>query len=106
MPHNNFNPYIDDIIVGTRFEPGGDLLIAHDKDLRRVMELLRKGRFMCDIQNCHFFVDEVEFCGNILGGSETPSSFEAELHQEEELTPYGVRNACIFGVHKLLQRVH
>ena len=35
------DPFIDDIIVGTRVEPGGDLLAAHDKDLRRVMELLR-----------------------------------------------------------------
>ena len=65
---NVADPFIDDIIVGTRVEPGGDLLAAHDKDLRRVMELLRKDSFMCDIRKCHFFVDEVEFCGHILGG--------------------------------------
>ena len=48
-------PFIDDIIVGTRVVPGGDLLTAHDKDLRRVMELLRKDSFMCNIRKCHFY---------------------------------------------------
>ena len=62
------DPFIDDSIVGTRVEPGADLLAAHDKDLRRVMEILRKDKFMCDVRKCHFFVDEVEFCGHILGG--------------------------------------
>ena len=29
--------------------------MAHDKDLWRVMEILRKDSFMCDIRKCHFF---------------------------------------------------
>ena len=35
------DPYIDDIVVGTRVGPGEDLLAAHDKDLRRVLEVLK-----------------------------------------------------------------
>ena len=55
------DPFIDDIIVGTRVEPGQDLLEAHDHDLRRVMEVLKTNCFICDPRKCHFFVDEVEF---------------------------------------------
>ena len=65
--------FIDDIIVGTRVEPGEDLLEAHDKDLRRVMGILLANKFICDIRKCNFFVDEMEFCGHILGGCRKPA---------------------------------
>ena len=62
------DPYIDDILVGTRVEPGEDLVGQHEKDLRRVMEVLKVEKFVCDPKKCPFFVKEVEFCGQILGG--------------------------------------
>jgi hypothetical protein len=37
------DPFIDDILIGTRVEPGEDLLAAHDKDVRRVLEVLKEG---------------------------------------------------------------
>ena len=64
------DPYIDDIIVGTWVGPGEDLLKAHDSDVRRVLELLKKDQFVADQKKCRFFVPEVEFCGHILGRGE------------------------------------
>ena len=66
--------YIDDIIVGTRVEEGEDLFEAHDRDLRRVLQLLREEKLVADIGKCKFFVPEVEFCGHILrNGSRRPA---------------------------------
>ena len=60
--------YVDDIIIGTRVEEGEDLLMAHDRDLRRVLNLLQEQHLVADISKCKLFVPEVEFCGNVLGG--------------------------------------
>jgi hypothetical protein len=60
--------YIDDIIVGSKVEEGEDLYAQHDKDLRRVFEVLRENKLVVDISKCRLFVPEVEFCGHILGG--------------------------------------
>ena len=66
--------YIDDIIVGTRVELGEDLFAAHDKDLRRVLQLLKDEQLVADIGKCKFFVPEVEFCGHILrNGTRRPA---------------------------------
>ena len=60
------NPYIDDILVGTWVEPGEDLLAAHDRDVRKVLDLLKAEEFI--VGKWKLFVKEVEFCGHILGG--------------------------------------
>ena len=60
--------YIDDIIVGTCLDGGGDLVEQHEKDLRRVLEVLKEQNLIVDISKCRLFVPEVEFCGHILGG--------------------------------------
>ena len=60
------DPYIDDIIIGTWVGPEEDLLEAHDKDVRRVLELLKGDQFV--VGKWKLFVKEVEFCGHILGG--------------------------------------
>ena len=62
------DPYIDDILVGTRVDPGEDLLAAHDRDLRRVLDLLKQEKLIADINKADLFVSEVTFCGHILGG--------------------------------------
>ena len=66
------DPFIEYIIEGTRVVPGENLLEAHDRDLRKVMNILKNNQFICDIRKCHFFVNEVEFCGHILGGVGSP----------------------------------
>ena len=62
------DPYIDDIIVGTRVEPGEDGIEKHEKDLRRVLDTLKADKLICDRKKCKLFVKEVEWCGHILGG--------------------------------------
>ena len=60
--------YIDDIIVGTRLKNGENLLEAHTRDLRRVLDLLKKWQLVADLKKCFFYVPEVEFCGHVMGG--------------------------------------
>ena len=59
--------YIDDVLVGTNPDDGEELVDAHNRDLRKVLELLEKESLVADISKCKFFVREVEFCGHILG---------------------------------------
>ena len=63
-------PYIDDILIGTRIDEGdkNDLLEAQDRDVRKVMDLLKKEQLFADPDKCQFFVREVNFCGHLLGG--------------------------------------
>ena len=66
--------YIDDIIIGTRVEEGEDLLEAHEKDIRRVLEVLKKEQLVVDIGKCKFFEPEIEFCGHIMrNGTRRPA---------------------------------
>jgi hypothetical protein len=60
--------YMDDLIVGSRMVDGEDLLDTHDKDVRKVLEALKKWALIADIKKCKFFLPEVEFCSHILGG--------------------------------------
>ena len=63
-------PFIDDILIGTKAEPGEDLYEKHYKDCCRVMDLLRKHQLVGDKDKCQMFVKNVTFCGHILGGGE------------------------------------
>jgi hypothetical protein len=60
------DPFIDDILVGARVEEGEDLLAAHDRDLRRVIDVLKDAKLICDVRKCKFFVKGVAFCGHVL----------------------------------------
>ena len=61
------NCYIDDIIIGSPLVDGEDVFLAHDRDLRRVLEVLKKWSLIADMGKCRLFMPEVEFCGHILG---------------------------------------
>jgi hypothetical protein len=60
--------YMDDLIVGSRMIDGEDLLDTHDRDVRKVLNALKKWDLIADIKKCKFFLPEVEFCSHILGG--------------------------------------
>jgi len=47
--------YMDDLIVGSRMVDGEDLLDTHDKDVRKVLEALKKWALIADIKKCKFF---------------------------------------------------
>ena len=93
------DPYIDDILVGTLVEPGEDLLHAHDRDLRRVLEVLRRDQFIVDKRKCHLFVKEAEFCGHVLGGGTrrpSPGKLMAIQKWEFPQTITGLRAFLVF----------
>ena len=54
----------DDILIGTWVEPGKDLLEAHDRDVRKVLDLLKREEFI--VGKWKLFVKDVAFCGHIL----------------------------------------
>ena len=100
------DPYIDDILVGTKVEPGEDLLAAHDRDLRRVFEVLKKEKLIADIKKVDLFVSEVTFCGHVLGGGTrrpAPGKLKAI---EKWQAPRTITELRDFGVHKLLQHIY
>ena len=67
-------PYVDDILIGTTVGEGEDLLEAHNRDLRRVLKILEEEKLVVDPKKAQLFVDEVEFCGQILGnGTRRPA---------------------------------
>ena len=66
-------PYIDDILVRTTTR-GEVLLVVHEMDLRRVLDVLKQDFFVVDPEKAKLFVEEVEFCGQILGkGNRRPA---------------------------------
>lgn len=68
------DPYIDDILISTRAEPGEDLLQKHYQHIRRVLNALLEKRLIADIRKCKFFTKRVEFCGHVLeNGSRSPA---------------------------------
>ena len=59
--HDNADPYVDDIIVGSVGETEEELLKNHEKDLRAVLETLKVNQLVIDPKKSHLFMKEVEF---------------------------------------------
>jgi hypothetical protein len=62
--------YIDDILISTNVRPGEtreQLLDHHYRDVQRVLNVLKEHKLIADLRKCKFFIEEVEFCGHILG---------------------------------------
>ena len=53
--------FIDDILVGTTVPEGDDLVTAHERDLRRVLEKLKEDKFVVDPGKAKLFVRQVEY---------------------------------------------
>ena len=47
--------YLDDIIISSRMVEGEELLVTHDRDIRRVLDTLRKYHLIADLTKCYFF---------------------------------------------------
>ena len=60
------DPYVDDIIIGTKGTWGPELIAQHDADARRVLKALEFHRLVAD-QKCRWFSPTVVFCGHVLG---------------------------------------
>ncbi len=61
--------YVDDILTGTDGPLGEsttEFLLRHDREIRTVLEEMRKAKLVADKDKCDFFVKRVTFCGHIL----------------------------------------
>ena len=66
--------YIDDIIIGSSLETEEELLANHDRDVRAVLDRLRKEELVASVSKTNFFVRSVEFCGHVLeNGTRRPA---------------------------------
>ena len=67
--------YIDDIIIGSSGATKEELLANHDRDVRAVLDRLRKEELVASGSKTDFFVRSVEFCGHVLeNGTRRPAS--------------------------------
>lgn len=64
--HENADPYVDDIIVGSTGSTEGEVLANHERDLRAVLRTLEENGLVVDPKKAHLFMHTVEFCGHIL----------------------------------------
>ena len=63
------DPFVDGIILGSGTEDmtEDELMEAHEKDLRRVLNELDKHNMVCKPTKASLFVNEVEFAGRVVG---------------------------------------
>jgi hypothetical protein len=85
------NGYIDDVAIGTKEgdpEEREDALVVHDKALRRVLEVMKEKVFVGNEKKAHLFVEELNFCGQILGhGVRRPAPGKLMAIEKWELPP-------------------
>ena len=78
---------MDDIIIGSGTEDmtEDELIVAREKDLRRVLSELDKHNMVCKPTKASLFVEEVEFAGHVVGhGQRRPMPGKlASLHHWE-----------------------
>jgi len=60
--HPYAEPYIDDIIIGSKGESEEEMIENHERDLRAVLATLAKHKLYVDPRKAHLFMREVEFC--------------------------------------------
>ena len=66
--------YIDDIFIGSSGATEEELLANHDRDVRAVLDRLRKEELVVLVSKTDFFVRSVEFCGHVLeNGTRRPA---------------------------------
>lgn len=84
--HENADPYVDDIIVGSLGDTWEELLENHERDLVAVLERLEKEKLVVEVKKLSLFMQEVEFCGHILReGRRSPAPGKLLALQKWEL---------------------
>ena len=63
------DPIVDDIIIGSGTEDMSEdeSIKAHEKDLRRVVDVLDRHQRVCKPTKASLFVKNVEFAGHVVG---------------------------------------
>ena len=60
--------YIDDILIGSDGDTPEEILKNHEEHVKQVLQRLEEYDMVAKMSKTAFFVDQVEFCGHILGG--------------------------------------
>ena len=53
--------YLDDILIFSKTPE------EHEKNLRLVLQVLRENKFYAKMSKCHFFKEELEYLGHVVG---------------------------------------
>ena len=63
------DPFVDDVIIGSGTEDKSEdeLIKAHEKHLRRVLDVLDRHQMVCKPKKASLFVKEVDFAGHVVG---------------------------------------
>ena len=85
------DPFVDDIIIGSGTEDMSEdeLIQAHEKDLRRVLDVLDHRQIVCKPTKASSFVKEVELAGHMVGHGQRrpmPGKLAALNHWERPTT--------------------
>ena len=91
------DPFVDDIIIGSGTEDMSEdeLIKAHEKDLRRVLDVPDRYQMVCKPTKASLFVKEVEFAGHVVGHGQRrpmPGKLAALNHWERPTTISGWRS--------------
>ena len=81
------DPFVDDIVIGSGTEDmlEDELIKAHEKDLRRVLDVLDRHQMFCKPTRANFFMKEVQFPGHVVGQGQRrplPGKLAALTHWE------------------------
>ena len=93
--------FVDDIIIGSGTEDMTDdeLIEAHEKDLRPVLEVLDKHSMVCKPTKASLFVREVDFAEHVVGHGQyrpMPGKLAALRHWEKPQTISELRSFMAF----------
>jgi hypothetical protein len=58
--------YIDDVIIGSTGDTRDQIIANHEALVRRVLDRLAESKMIVEPRKCHWFAEEVEFCGHLL----------------------------------------
>ena len=80
--------YVDDVIVGSSGDTEEELLMNHNRDLRRALYATQQACMIADPKKCELIVREVQFCGHVLReGKRFPAPVKLLPIQKWELPP-------------------
>ena len=93
--------FVDDIIIGSGTEDMSEdeLIKAHEKDLKRVLNVLDRDQMVCKPKKASLFVKEVEFAGHVVGHGQRrpmPGKLAALNHWERPTTISALRSLMGF----------
>ena len=84
--HENADPYIDDVIVGSTGDTPEEVFANHERDVRQVLQTLARHNILVSPKKVQMFMMEVEFCGHILSeGRRCPAPGKLLAVQKWEL---------------------